>query len=35
MPRLSRAEEVCSFCRRSQHEVDRLIAGPDGVYICN
>ncbi len=35
MPRLSRAEEVCSFCRRSQREVDRLIAGPDGVYICN
>lgn len=35
MPRLGRGEEVCSFCRRSQHEVDRLIAGPDGVYICN
>mgnify|MGYP000362655981 CR=1 FL=1 len=26
--------EVCSFCKRSQFEVDRLIAGPDGVYIC-
>ncbi len=24
----------CSFCGKSQEEVDRLIAGPD-VYICN
>ncbi|RQD56933.1 ATP-dependent Clp protease ATP-binding subunit ClpX [Desulfonatronovibrio magnus] len=24
----------CSFCAKSQDEVDRLIAGPD-VYICN
>lgn len=24
----------CSFCRRPQHEVGRLIAGPDGVFIC-
>ncbi len=24
----------CSFCNKSQNEVDRLISGP-GVYICN
>jgi ATP-dependent Clp protease ATP-binding subunit ClpX len=26
--------EICSFCKRSQFEVDRLISGPDGVNIC-
>jgi len=25
----------CSFCRRGQDEVGRLIAGPDQVYICD
>lgn len=25
----------CSFCEKHQAEVERLIAGPDGVYICN
>lgn len=25
----------CSFCRRTQDEVNRLIAGPDGVFICD
>jgi ATP-dependent Clp protease ATP-binding subunit ClpX len=25
----------CSFCRRTHDEVDRLIAGPDGVFICD
>jgi ATP-dependent Clp protease ATP-binding subunit ClpX len=25
----------CSFCQRSHEEVDRLIAGPDNVYICD
>lgn len=25
----------CSFCRRPQGEVARLIAGPDSVYICD
>ena len=24
----------CSFCRRNQEEIHRLIAGPDGVFIC-
>jgi ATP-dependent Clp protease ATP-binding subunit ClpX len=26
---------VCSFCTRSQEEVQRLIAGPGGVFICD
>lgn len=25
----------CSFCRRSEAEVFRLIQGPDNIYICN
>jgi ATP-dependent Clp protease ATP-binding subunit ClpX len=26
---------VCSFCTRGQEEVQRLIAGPGGVFICD
>ena len=25
----------CSFCGKTQDKVERMIAGPDGVYICN
>ena len=25
----------CSFCNRDEGEVQRLIAGPEGVFICN
>lgn len=25
----------CSFCKKTQAEVDKLIAGPDGVFICD
>ena len=25
----------CSFCHRSTEEVERLIAGPEDVYICD
>ncbi len=25
----------CSFCRRTQDQVNRLISGPDGIYICD
>jgi len=28
-------ERRCSFCSRTEAEVHRLIAGPEGVYICN
>jgi ClpX C4-type zinc finger len=24
----------CSFCFKSQHEVEKLIAGPAGIFIC-
>ena len=27
--------QICSFCHRSHEEVDRLISGPDQVYICD
>ena len=32
---MRRDEQVCAFCRRTQNEVNRLIAGPDGVNICD
>ena len=35
MARMRRDEQICSFCRRNQNEVNRLIAGPDGVHICD
>ena len=25
----------CSFCGKPDSQVERLIAGPDGVYICD
>jgi len=25
----------CSFCSKSKDQVERLIAGPGGVYICD
>ncbi len=25
----------CSFCSKPQEKVQRLVAGPGGVYICN
>ncbi len=35
MTRFSTDAQHCSFCHRTQGEVQQLIAGPDGVYICN
>ena len=29
------AAYICSFCTRGQEEVQRLIAGPGGVFICD
>jgi hypothetical protein len=29
------ADYSCSFCGKSKERVQRLIAGPGGVYICN
>ena len=27
--------EKCTFCGKSRHAVESLIAGPPGIYICN
>ena len=27
--------ERCTFCGKSRHMVDSLVAGPPDVYICN
>jgi ATP-dependent Clp protease ATP-binding subunit ClpX len=35
MSQSKRNDHVCSFCRREQDQVRRLIAGPDSVYICD
>ncbi|MFZ5916123.1 MAG: ATP-dependent Clp protease ATP-binding subunit ClpX [Chloroflexota bacterium] len=31
----SQSPTRCSFCRRTQEEVNRIIAGPDAVFICD
>lgn len=31
----TRGTYICSFCGKHQDEVQRLIAGPGGVYICD
>jgi ATP-dependent Clp protease ATP-binding subunit ClpX len=33
--RLGPDTQTCSFCKRTQDEVNRLIAGPDRVFICD
>lgn len=35
MNQIYSGNQRCSFCRRSHDEVERLIAGPDGVFICD
>lgn len=35
MTYMSGGKHRCSFCGRNHDEVERLIAGPDGVFICN
>jgi ATP-dependent protease Clp ATPase subunit len=35
MRKSSRQIYVCSFCGKHQNQVQRLIAGPGGVYICD
>jgi len=31
----STVDAHCSFCHKSRHDVLKVIAGPNGVYICN
>jgi hypothetical protein len=33
--KLRRGVYRCSFCGKSNEQVQRLIAGPGGAYICN
>lgn len=33
--RVKNREKKCSFCGRSEGEVDKLIGAPDGVFICD
>ena len=35
MPKDTTKQVKCSFCGRTEDQVARLIAGPDGVYICD
>jgi ATP-dependent Clp protease ATP-binding subunit ClpX len=35
MARKADSVSRCSFCNRSQDEVARLIAGPEGIFICD
>lgn len=31
----AKATLYCSFCGKSQHDVQKLIAGPGKIFICN
>jgi ATP-dependent protease Clp ATPase subunit len=33
--RVEKTENRCSFCDKPHSEIERLIAGPGSVYICN
>ena len=35
MARISDDKVRCSFCGKTEDQVRKLIAGPDGVYICD
>ena len=35
MPGPSHGSEICTFCARGYDQVDRLVAGPPDIYICN
>ncbi len=32
---LQAGDSQCSFCKKWQSDLELLIAGPDGVFICN
>lgn len=31
----NKADDRCSFCSKERNQVERLTAGPGGLYICN
>ncbi len=35
MRKSKRQTYVCSFCGKNQDQIQRLIAGPGGVYVCD
>src|SRR5256885_16830332 len=35
MRKIRRQMYVCSFCGKQQDQVQRLVAGPGGVYVCD
>ncbi len=35
MTHFSTGDQRCSFCQRARYEVEHLIAGPNGVFICS
>ena len=35
MRKRSRQTYLCSFCGKHQDQIQRLIAGPGGVYVCD
>ena len=35
MPKDTTKQVKCSFCGKTEDQVARLVAGPDGVYICD
>ena len=35
MAKKDKDEIRCSFCGRSQDQVNKMIAGPDGLFICD
>ncbi|HEV7237558.1 MAG TPA: ClpX C4-type zinc finger protein, partial [Ktedonobacteraceae bacterium] len=34
-PKAEKPQRRCSFCNKDQKQVERLIAGPGAVYICD
>ena len=32
---VSQVKHRCNFCTRAHDEVERLIAGPEDIFICN
>lgn len=35
VPLVAKPKVWCSFCGKSEHDVELLIAGPRGIFICS